>query len=314
MRMAVNGGDQGIHLPSILSPATSECQRRVGIGEENLILWVISWSPTIFGLENFLSLMCFLYLVVKSGHLLHVCLSNLLLNLTFCICSFYWQPVSQTYHPLHEKLPSFVLHKVPVICICKLLVLLLEETVALSSPSLCHHDFLHPGYFPLVLFVSFQRGDLGCLFLQPELWEPSWDLILWDTLPWTSPNTRASFWRLSNLELHTVFNFLSISSGAELEYNCRSSAYVYSWELAHLSSKQSIYYSDISASVQPCEMLRTSKCTTSSIPLQVLQVQVVFLYAMGNFWFLSPFLFTLWGFLQWCGGGWVLVFFLMKFC
>ena len=37
IRMAVHGGDQGIDLPSILSPATSACHRRVGTGEENLI-------------------------------------------------------------------------------------------------------------------------------------------------------------------------------------------------------------------------------------------------------------------------------------
>lgn len=35
IRMAVHVGDQGLDLPSILSPATSKCRRRVGTGEEN---------------------------------------------------------------------------------------------------------------------------------------------------------------------------------------------------------------------------------------------------------------------------------------
>lgn len=62
IRRTVHGRDPGLNLPINLSPATSECQ---GTGEEDLISWVISWFPTIFNLENFLSLMCFLYWVTQ---------------------------------------------------------------------------------------------------------------------------------------------------------------------------------------------------------------------------------------------------------
>lgn len=38
IRMAVHVGDPGLDLPSMLSPATSKCQRREGTGQEKLIL------------------------------------------------------------------------------------------------------------------------------------------------------------------------------------------------------------------------------------------------------------------------------------
>lgn len=165
IRMAVHGGDQGFHLPSILSPATSECQRRVGSGEVDLIPWVISRSLTIFGLENFLSLMCLLYLVIQSGHLLPMHLPSLPLNLCkhFAFTASISSKCPKPTIIVWTTISSFALHQVPVSCICRLLVLVLEETVAPSWPSLYHHDFLHPDYFPLLLFVSFPRDDLGLL-------------------------------------------------------------------------------------------------------------------------------------------------------
>lgn len=189
--MAVDGGDQGLCLANILSPATSECQSRVETGEEDLIPWVISWSPTAFSLENFLSPMCFLYWVIQSGALLHTRLSSLSLNLckhfafTACVDSKRPKPTIIAW----TTVSSLVLHQVPLSCICMLLLLVLEETVAPSSASLCHHHFVHPDYFPLLLFVSLQRDDRSF----PKLWEPSPDLILHDTLPWIPPNIRASF-------------------------------------------------------------------------------------------------------------------------
>jgi len=78
----------------------------------------------------------------------------------FCIYSFHWQQAFQAHH--HHMNNYFWFCFAPSF-IFRLLPLVLEETVAPSSPSLCHHASVHPDYFPLLLFVYFQRDDLGLL-------------------------------------------------------------------------------------------------------------------------------------------------------
>lgn len=125
--------------------------------------------------------MCFLYLVIQSESLLHMCLFSLSLNLYkhFALMASTGRRCPK---PTITNFPGFVLHQVPVICIYRLLLLLLEEAIAPSSLSFCHCDFIHPHYFLLLLLYLFRGMIFPCLFFQPKLWEISPDLVLHDNL------------------------------------------------------------------------------------------------------------------------------------
>lgn len=164
----------------------------VGTGEENLIPWVISCYTTIFSLQSFLNLMCFLYWVIQSGPLFHMCLSSLSLNLQKNHFALTASTGRKCPKPTITTFPGFVLHQVPVSCICRLLLPVLEEAIVPSSLSFCHRDFIHPDYFLLLLFYLFRGMIFPCLFFQPKLREISPDLIFHDNLFWTSLHTRGS--------------------------------------------------------------------------------------------------------------------------
>lgn len=148
---------------------------------------------------------------------------------------------------------------------------------------------------PYSYLCLFRGMILACLLSQPKLWEPSWDLILCDTHSQISQHQSITVEIKQLRTAHSVqfFKyFLWDWTRIQLPFLC----FCIQWPLVHVSSKWFVFYSDISASEQPWEMLRTSKCKVLSIPLQVRQLRVVFLYAMGKGLFPSPYLFTLWDF------------------
>lgn len=134
-----------------------------------------------------------LYWVIHSGPLLYMHLSSLSLNLCELL-AFTASFGSKCPKPIiteQTTISSFILHQVPVSCIYRLLVLVMEETVA---PSLCAVMILYIHIISIYSFLYLFRGMiLVCLFLQLKLWEPSPYSILHNNLPWTSPYNRTSF-------------------------------------------------------------------------------------------------------------------------